>query len=403
MYFLNLLLLLLMLVVCQSCQKSTPTHQTTQKDGVTTIKNQNTPVEPVVIVDSNMVTVDTTKQQTYPSMTTLDSTIISPKKILTINAINDTSVYFSKPLCVDISKIGNIYILDTHKSSIAIFNSKGKYLKNFARAGQGPGELLFPNALCILGDTVCVISQQNKKLIKYDLEGNFIYDIPLEVLPSFIKKSPDGKRLVGFVQSFSRKENIPYLKLEVTLLDNNFRPTLILSSNEKAYSKEANMLDLLVPYAISDNEVYISDNSEDRYSISVYAFSGKKTCSIQKNYRKIKLSQSEAESFDNILKKINGKNSNTPKLNAVFKKAINNIFYDGKNNLLLVAASVERNEKNKDDFILDIYKKGIFLNRINLKFSKGKDFFNVEEIFLFLKDKIYLLNTINPKLEIFKL
>jgi len=54
-------------------------------------------------------------------------------------------------------------------------------------------------------------------------------------------------------------------------------------------------------------------------------------------------------------------------------------------------------------FIFEIYKKGIYLNRMNLKFLKGQDFFNVEEIFVFQKGEIYLFNTTNPKLEVFKL
>lgn len=47
------------------------------------------------------------------------------------------------------------------------------------------------------------------------------------------------------------------------------------------------------------------------------------------------------------------------------------MFYD-KEGRLLVASSVSGNETNKFDFLVDVFKDGVFLNKVSLDIGKGE-------------------------------
>ncbi|MBU4486645.1 MAG: hypothetical protein KKD38_06915, partial [Candidatus Delongbacteria bacterium] len=60
-----------------------------------------------------------------------------------------------------------------------------------------------------------------------------------------------------------------------------------------------------------------------------------------------------------------------------YKKPINSIEID-KNNKLWVMPSMERTEANKDSFYIDIFEKGIFINRTVLDFVKGGETYKLK-------------------------
>jgi hypothetical protein len=60
------------------------------------------------------------------------------------------------------------------------FDPDGKLVKSFGRKGQGPGDLMNPGALDVLGGKTLVVNDAgNRRLSLFDLEGNFLKSVKL--------------------------------------------------------------------------------------------------------------------------------------------------------------------------------------------------------------------------------
>ena len=94
------------------------------------------------------------------------------------------------------------------------------------------------------------------------------------------------------------------------------------------------------------------------------------------------------------------KKLNRPISKILFKKAINGIFC-GKDDYLFVRPSKVRNEKNRNDFIVDVFKDGIFINTIMIPELKGYDFHNPDYKIFFKNDKILVINRDNLVITIY--
>lgn len=78
-------------------------------------------------------------------------------------------------LSMDISAQGDLFICNTEGHCIYRFNSKGKRLSVFGRKGEGPGDLLYPHDIEILGNYLLVADQSIRcKLTCFDLNGNLV-------------------------------------------------------------------------------------------------------------------------------------------------------------------------------------------------------------------------------------
>jgi hypothetical protein len=67
---------------------------------------------------------------------------------------------------------GNLYVLDQMGKRVLKYDSRGKYLGRFGRAGNGPGELGSPIGLALgPGDSIWVADMTNGRLIIYPQDG----------------------------------------------------------------------------------------------------------------------------------------------------------------------------------------------------------------------------------------
>src|SRR5688572_135328 len=72
---------------------------------------------------------------------------------LSIGAVSGADEYtFGKVLDMAVAKDGSIYVLDGAINSIRIYDGAGKYLRTFARRGQGPGEIQSAGGMRVLPD-----------------------------------------------------------------------------------------------------------------------------------------------------------------------------------------------------------------------------------------------------------
>jgi hypothetical protein len=69
---------------------------------------------------------------------------------------------------------------------------------------------------------------------------------------------------------------------------------------------------------------------------------------------------------------------------------------------LWVASSQERDGKNKDDLIFDIFKDGIFQNTLKFDIAKGNDFYNVDDLYFFKAGKLFLVNGADATIKVYE-
>ncbi len=90
---------------------------------------------------------------------------------------------FGQVQSVAVDDSGSIYVLDRKNFNIKVFDSSGKHLRTFGRAGQGPGEFEYPYSLSlnrVSGELM--VHQLATKLIFFSKDGIFLRDLPLKTM-----------------------------------------------------------------------------------------------------------------------------------------------------------------------------------------------------------------------------
>ena len=77
-----------------------------------------------------------------------------------------------------VQKIGNrLVVVDTYKAQkILVFDMNGKFLHGIGAKGEGPGEYVSLNQVLITSEAICILDWLTLKYIRYDLEGNVLYE-----------------------------------------------------------------------------------------------------------------------------------------------------------------------------------------------------------------------------------
>lgn len=370
----NLLILLISLILLAGCSKKQELNYTvTEKDGVKTFNNKNIPSQPDL---------------TY-----------SLTKLFTIggdSATADTATFFRNAADLEVDKQGNIYILDANTSSVKKFDNQGKFVTSFGRKGSGPGEFEVSIDFGIVNDTLCVQETSSGLVVRYDLNGKFIDRIPYIGVPGVFLgesiKSPGSNRVIGYKPEAKKDGEDLILGSYLMLMDSNFKEKKVLREFLNKFDPEnIRFFETLTKFTYGENKIFVAENEESQYKISIYDLEGKLTGAIKKNYATLEYNQDEMDIMNKKLNlSWNGKKIVQKKAN---KKSINSLYYD-KYGRLLVCSSMARNKDNLEKFYADVFKDGIFLNRVELKDLVKQDFLaQMNEIeTYFMNDKIYVLN-----------
>lgn len=132
--------------------------------------------------------------------------IIQLKEVL---RIIDTGkgFFFKEPWGLDVADDGSIFVKDMDR--LYKFSPSGKYEKNMARIGQGPGETTGEiGKFTVLDNTLIFPCASMNKLVTVDLQGKFIKElIPKKKLSELIAYYKDKYYFVDFITSNLRKKD----------------------------------------------------------------------------------------------------------------------------------------------------------------------------------------------------
>ena len=324
------------------------------------------------------------------------------KEIFTIKGFEEDQPEernIAMPMAVDVDKEGNIFILDRKTTSTKKFSENGEFIKSFGRQGSGPGEARFASALNIIGDTIVVVDMGGNKLTKFDLNGNHITDTSFggNKTPVFFLPFND-KHSLGVIWYEGMEGSDFYVSVSLSIINNKFKEVKVLDTKKKKFVQDKfNIADLIGSYAISNNKLYINSPSENRFFVTAYDYDGNELYGISKNYRKLVMSKKEMKDFNEGMKKVFGLNLVAVEIP---KRAINAMHFD-KYGRLWTLTSVERDDTNQTTFYADLFKDGVYLNRVEIPQLTGSDYFDVERRLYFIGEYIYLLDMENNEIKVF--
>jgi len=305
----------------------------------------------------------------------------------------------SMPVALDADPEGNIYILDSQSRTIKKFSKTGEFVKSFCRQGTGPGEIRDGIAMNIVGDTVVVADKSGRKLVKFDFDGNHITDTSFggaRVLMWF--SSMNNKHSIGYVWFQGMEDKDYVVTIALSIIDNKFNEVKVLDSTTKKFIPgKLNIADMIGSFTHSDDNIFICSPSADKLYINVFDQDGNELYRISKNYRKQMMSAKEMKLFNKGMQKTFGLSMDEV---SVPKRAVNGLHFD-KYGRLWSLTSTERDSTNQDVFYADLFKDGVYLNKIEVPQLTGADYLDIGRQLYFIGDYIYSLDMEANEIKVF--
>ena len=105
--------------------------------------------------------------------------ILKLKEELRIDDVGD-EFYFRNPQDIKVSPNGSIFILD--ENQLLHFDSSGKFIRNYFKSGQGPGETMQVREYLVDKDKL-IIQDAGSKIMNYEFSGRFVSEYSHHEIP----------------------------------------------------------------------------------------------------------------------------------------------------------------------------------------------------------------------------
>ncbi|MCK4646573.1 MAG: 6-bladed beta-propeller, partial [Candidatus Aminicenantes bacterium] len=194
----------------------------------------------------------------------------------------------------EVSSVGEIFILRAYKGEgdfIFKFDRDGEFLKSFGPQGQGPGEFQNPHHIALDSeDNIVIIDLARGPLLKYDKDGTFLDDHEMPGGDIRVTSGPRANLLVWGMSYNPDKEKALY-SFKLKLLNPDLEVLQLIDKFSVRVSPEKmGATEPLLYWSASHDNIYVA-NEERGYEIWVLDFKGKLIRKIQKEYRKIPVSE----------------------------------------------------------------------------------------------------------------
>lgn len=174
---------------------------------------------------------------------------------------------------------GFIYVLDRTKArKLFKFDLKGKFITTIGKSGKGDGEYLYLADFDIKNDLIYISSQQNNKMLIYDLKGNHKKDIRLEGYIGMAFSILNKNSIVVKNNDGSNKAAIFYNKNGNKLKSVSNGGELFRYSNEQVFFKSNNQC--FMYFAFNDTIYEVDERKNDLIPYLHFEF-GKRTFPIR--------------------------------------------------------------------------------------------------------------------------
>lgn len=293
------------------------------------------------------------------------------KEELSIGNETDDNYLFLKVRKLFVDDQGNIFVLDSGRCLVQIFDENGRYIRSIGRKGKGPGEFLRPYDLIVdIKKIIHILDGKNRKISCYHLNGTFISDLRLkDGSPSSFFLDPKGFYFVKYSITGNTGEEKNKI-VKYTLNGNRLLQSKeFLESKREIYRKGGFVLTFkahfdLKGYFAYDQKESFYYGSSDRYEIILFNTNFEKLKIIRKrDHKRIKVTREEIkdvkEGFKENLKRrgifFDFGTLKFPEYREIFS----GIWLDDRNRILINTTTKE------DKAHIDIYNsEGIYLEKM---------------------------------------
>lgn len=211
---------------------------------VACIKEKNNPKDQK-IVDQNTISFKLDFLAPDKGNKTYINEMVYPTNFIYINSGNNPKGNIGKAdkvLCTS----DRFFILDTRQQSLKIYDKTGHYLKDIGALGHGPGEYTDVYDFLINDGHILLLAQQ-RYILKYDLQGNFIdrYHLSFTSMEmgflkstneylfyrDFFSSEPDKNHISATNRSFKIQNSYFEYEDDIFQMDFSFTGTLVNGEN----------------------------------------------------------------------------------------------------------------------------------------------------------------------------
>jgi hypothetical protein len=232
-------------------------------------------------------------------------TIKNPERPLSDNAgrvlkleeelrITDESgrFFFQYPRDIKIAPDGSYYFYD--REQLIQLDKEGRFIRNFFRKGQGPGELTSVSNFFVLEDTLVVHSNNPNKIVWFDFQGELVKELSLQKMGSYARLQfyRDGKFYLIKSGTPSRQEkpevlDIPQILIELS--EKTDEQKELISFPLKALAMGGAWVSGTSVLSAPFKGRYLFVSHTQEYSVNLYDCESQKLLSIfNRSYKRIK-------------------------------------------------------------------------------------------------------------------
>ena len=280
----------------------------------------------------------------------------------------DENYMFNYPVDIDSDSEGNIYVLDYQDCVIKKYDPQGKFVAQFGRKGQGPGEFTNPYSMTISHqNSVYVGDYMLRKIEVFSLAGiyqktmsvDFLYFFSIDKNNDFIighgEYDKDGNRFYN-VGRFDFQKN----EAEDFFSQRQYWPARI-TDEEFRYE---------FPYFVrwdinSKDHIYVASAVD--YEISVFASDGNLLFKFSKDFNHVKVSGEEMKKIKKISDRFQGRGPNPFMTNPVYP-VFRFISIDEKDRVWVEHYQPNWGNRTNKETIYDVFSfdgKFLFSTKIN--------------------------------------
>ena len=231
------------------------------------------------------------------------------EEIYTVGGGDAPDMSFVEISTLAVLKDGTVYVLDTKDSRVKVFDAKGKFLRAFGKAGQGPGEMNQPVGILITPENeVLVEDALNQRLAVFGLDGTFSRHISTAKALGLSGIMMDRRGLI-VARSMGLGE-AGKMSMDVKTYDKDFNPKVKLASFEFPVSLQAKInpfstMNLL--YAL-DGQGGLYFGSQPSYEIKVLSLEGKPLKTIGREYDPVPITKEDKDEMLALIPNVSGVN-----------------------------------------------------------------------------------------------
>lgn len=214
--------------------------------------------------------------------------------------LGDSNYVLANVMAVEYGPDGNIYVLDRGAYSALVYSPDGEFIRRIGNQGSGPGELLMPLGMAVLGDgNVAICDPMQQGINIFTPEGQWEgVSAEFNNNPPMRMTGADSNAFVALKLTIEFEEE-PTTVFAVGRYEDDPEPTVLYYEDEFPFDPE-NLTEILNRTMFStecaadrDGNVYLTPMSTEDYIVRVFDRDGNLTLEFQREVDRVEKSEDE--------------------------------------------------------------------------------------------------------------